>query len=101
MLNKLLKTTIKEIDLTNDKHTELITETVQSILEAGYTIDDIKQVEQKLLVKNDNSLIFPLLSLKIAKSKFLAGQVKKPFRIVFDKMQFIEFQRLTTTNKKL
>ena len=81
MLNKLLKSNIKEIDLTNDKHAELITQTVHSILDKGYSIEEIEQTEQKLLAKSDNSLILPLLSLKIAKSKILARQTKEPLRI--------------------
>ena len=81
MLNKLLKSNTKEIDLTNDKHAELITQTVHSILDKGYSIEEIEQTEQKLLAKSDNSLILPLLSLKIAKSKILARQTKETLRI--------------------
>ena len=99
MLNKLLKSTIKEIDLTNDQQAEMITETVKSILEAGYTLDDIKQAEQELLAKNDNSLILPLLSLKIAKSKILASQIKSPLRISVVFAVYKEHNRIKTAGE--
>ncbi len=81
MYDKLLKSGVKEIDLTNDKHGELIVETVHSILKEGYTLEQIEKTERELLAKKDNSLIFPLLSLKIAKSKMLARQTAAPLHI--------------------
>ena len=77
MLEDMIASCPKEVDLTNDGHSELIIEKVESILDKGYTIEQIEELEDSLIMKNDNSLIFVLLSLKIAKSKLLASKVKK------------------------
>ena len=78
---KIFESAPANIDLTNDKHAGLITEAVSSILKEGYTLEQIEKLEKELLAKNDTSLIFPLLSLKIAKSKILAQNTKEPLRI--------------------
>ena len=80
MLQKIIKSCPKEVDLTNDRHSEIITEIVESIIEE-YSISEIEKIEEQLIDKNDNSLIFILLSLKIAKSKLLASKITEPLKI--------------------
>ena len=99
MLNKLLKSNIKEIDLTNDNHAELITGTVKSILEKVYSIEEIEQTEQELLAKNDNNFILPLLSLKIAKSKILANNTTKTFQVSVVFAVYKEHNRIKTAGE--
>lgn len=76
-LQKIIESCSKEIDLTNDRQSEMIVETVESILDKGYSIHDIEQIERELIKRNDSSLISVLLSLKIAKSKMLVSGVSE------------------------
>lgn len=81
MLKKIIESCPKEIDLTNDKHSEVIIETVKSILKEGYSISELEEIEDQLIDKKDNSLIFILLALKIAKSKIIASKISEPLLI--------------------
>jgi len=102
-INKMFQKTIescpKEVDLTNEKHSEWIIETVESILKNGYTISDIENIEDQLLSKNDNSLIFVLLSLKIAKSKILASKVTEPLLISVTFAVYKEHNRILKSSE--
>jgi len=81
MINNILESSPKEIDLTNEQHSQLIIESVESLLESNLTIKEIDDLENDLIQKNDNALIFPLLSLKIARSKILASDISEPLLI--------------------
>lgn len=81
MLEKIIESCPKEVDLTNDKHSIIIIETVKAILDKGYSIVELQEIEDQLIRKNDSSLIFVLLALKIAKSKMLASSITEPLLI--------------------
>jgi glycosyltransferase involved in cell wall biosynthesis len=81
MLEKIIESCPREVDLTNNQHSEKIIETVESILNEEYSIAEIEEIERRLINKNDGSLIFILLALKIAKSKLLASNVTEPLLI--------------------
>lgn len=81
MFHKIIESCPKEVDLTNERHSEMLIETVELILEKRYSISEIEKIEEQLISKNDNSLIFILLSLKIAKSKILASKITEPLLI--------------------
>ena len=99
MLNKLLKSNIKDIDLTNEKHAELITETAKSIINEDYTIEQIEKKEKELLSKNRNAPVFPLLCLKIAKSKILTQEIKESIRISIVFAIYKEHNRIKPVNE--
>ncbi len=80
MLQKIIDSCPKEVDLTNDRHSEKIIEIVETILE-NYDISEIEKIEDELIGKNDETFIFVLLSLKIAKSKLLVSKVTEPLFI--------------------
>ncbi|MCW5520556.1 hypothetical protein J1N09_11940 [Aureitalea sp. L0-47] len=80
-IHKIIESNPKEVDLTSDLHSELIIETVESILEQVSSIKDIETIESQLIEKNDPSLIFILLALKIVRSKLLASEVKKTIHV--------------------
>ena len=44
-------------------------------------MSEIEKTEEQLIGKNDDSLIFILLALKIAKSKLLASKITEPLKI--------------------
>jgi len=81
MLTKLIESCPKEVDLTNDEHSKIIIETVNSILEKGYSISEIEKFEDELISKKNSSLIFILLALKLAKSKMLSSNITDPLFI--------------------
>ena len=81
MLEKIIASCPKELDLTNDSHSEIIIETVEKILNGNYGISEIGKIEDKLIAQNDDSLIFILLALKIAKSKMIASKTKEPLLV--------------------
>ncbi len=99
MHNLLLQSNIKEIDLTNDQHAAIITGMVRSILKANYTLEQIEKATQDLLKNNDNSLILPLLSLKIAKSKILARQSEEAIHISIVFAIYKENNRIKTVRE--
>ena len=80
MLQKIIESSPKEVDLTNDAHSRIITDIVTSITR-DYSMSEIEKAEEQLIGKNDDSLIFILLALKIAKSKLLALKITEPLKI--------------------
>lgn len=78
MLESIIKNNPKEVDLTNEKHSEYITEAVESILSKGYRISEIEKFEDELIADSAHDNMFILLALKIAKSKILASEVSEP-----------------------
>ncbi|UJH68796.1 glycosyltransferase [Allomuricauda sp. SCSIO 65647] len=80
MLQKIIASSPKEVDLTNEGHSLKITETVESLLET-YSISELEKIEDQLIGKNDASLVFILLALKIAKSKLLVSKTTEPLLI--------------------
>ncbi len=98
MLNKLIESCPEEVDLTNDRHSEKMSETVESILEK-YSISDIEKIEDQLAGRNDDSLVFILLSLKIAKSKLLTRTIREPLLISVVFAVFKEHNRIQKNNK--
>ncbi len=81
MFEKLIESCPKEVDLTNNRHSELIVETVELILKKGLSIPEIEQIEKELMTSNEAFLIFLLLSLKIAKSKLLVSKITAPLHV--------------------
>lgn len=99
MIDKLLKSNIEKIDLTDERHAELITDAVKAILDEGYSIEEIEETEKELRAKKEGSFIFPLLSLKIAKSKIIARNTKQPLRISVVFAVYKEHNRIKTVRE--
>ncbi|KAA3611045.1 MAG: hypothetical protein D8M58_13775 [Calditrichaeota bacterium] len=81
MLNRLISECPKFVDLTNTDHLELVKSTVDSLLMNYSELTKIIEIEKELIAKNDTSLIFILLALKIAKSKLMVAEIKEPVKI--------------------
>ncbi len=77
----------------------MIAETVELILKEGYSISEIEHFEEQFISKNDNSLIFLLLSLKIAKSKILASKVTEPLLISVTFAVYKEHNRILKSSE--
>ncbi|MBS9768161.1 MAG: hypothetical protein KGV44_11585 [Flavobacteriaceae bacterium] len=81
-IQQLIDTYPKELDLTNDKHAELVEKAVEQLLDITKNIKELEEIEDKLITENKEDLpIFILLAIKIAKSKLLANNVKEPLFI--------------------
>lgn len=80
MLQELIDSCPKEVDLTNDQHSAKITVTVDALLEK-FSLSEIQKIEEQLILRKDDSLIFILLCLKIAKSKLMVSNIKDPVLI--------------------
>ncbi len=78
MLENIIKNSPDEADLTNEQHSEFIIEAVEAILDNGYSISEIENLEDELIANSTSSNMFILLALKIAKSKILATKVSEP-----------------------
>lgn len=81
VIKELIKSLPKTVDLTLDKHAKIIFDSVNTVLKENCTLDEIETIEHNLINKQDKSLIFILLVLKITKSKLLVNQIKKPLFI--------------------
>ena len=81
MIENLIASCPKELDLTNDTHAQLIYETVAALLDQGYSLSELKEIESRLIAQNKADHIFILLALKLAKSRILAVQMDTPHKI--------------------
>ena len=75
-MNEFIAKSPTFVDLTNTDHLDLLRETVGEIL-AKYDFDEIVSIEKDLLEKDDQSLVFILLAIKLAKSKLAVAAIKK------------------------
>lgn len=98
MLQKLIDSCPKKVDLTKDSNSEKITATVESIIEA-YSIPEIEKIEDRLISQNDESLVFILLCLKIAKSKLLVSKITEPLLISVVFAVYKEHNRILNSNE--
>lgn len=99
MLNQIIESCPKEVDLTNDRHSEIIIETVTAILKEGHSFEELEQIEEELISRNDQSLIFVLLALKLAKSKLLAAKVSEPLLVSIVFAVYKEHNRIRTSSE--
>ena len=99
MLESIIKNSPKEVDLTNEKHSEFITKAVESILSKGYSISEIENFEDELIADSNNDNIFILLALKIAKSKILASKISEPLFISVVFAVYKEHNRIKKNNE--
>jgi len=99
MLNNIIAQSPKEIDLTNERHSRLILEAVEAILQEGYSLHKIQEIEDKLISRNDSSLIFILLALKIAKSKILVSKINEPLFVTVVFAVYKEHNRIKKSSE--
>lgn len=79
MIDKIINSSPKSISLI--EHSKLLTATAESLLAQHNTLAEINNIKRELIKKNDESLIFILLALKIAKSKIFINRIKRPLSI--------------------
>ncbi len=81
MIKKLIATLPEYVDLTNASHLELVDETVDSLLLKYSSLSKLDPLETELINRNDTSLVFILLAIKIAKSKIYIRQISEPLTV--------------------
>ncbi len=75
-MKEIIAVSPKFVDLTNTKHLDLLKEAVGKVL-AKYELSEIISIEKDLIGRDDMSLIFTLLVLKLAKSKLAITKIKE------------------------
>jgi hypothetical protein len=99
MLNRLISSLPKFVDLTNTAHLELINETVDELLSEFDDQKKLDEIENHLISKNDKSLIFILQAIKIAKSKVFINQIKETVRVSVVFAVYKENNRIRKNNE--
>ncbi|PID27729.1 MAG: hypothetical protein CSB55_08035 [Candidatus Cloacimonadota bacterium] len=80
-IENIIKEGIKSIDLTNEKHAELIIDTANNLLEIYPTFSELQKLEEEWLKRDDEKMTFLRSALKLATSKSLISCVKKKLHI--------------------
>lgn len=91
----------KEIDLTNEKHSEYLFEAVSELLEDNVSFEDLQKYEADLSDKYEDNLILPQLAVKIAKSKLLAQKIEKPIFVSVVFAVYMEHTRIKTNKEHI
>lgn len=99
VFQKLIESYPGEIDLTNKKHSKIILQTVEFIIDEGYNVSEIEEFEEHFIDKGEDSLIFLLLAFKIAKSKILASEVTGSLFISVTFAVYKEHNRILDSGK--
>ncbi len=81
LVTELINQGPKSVDLTQEEVLEQIFITAERILEYGVSIETIDTTESDLIDKNDESLIFILLVLKIVRSRLLVNRFDRPLKV--------------------
>ncbi len=77
----IIKISPKTIDLTNADHANQVIELVNKLLDENLNLDQLESLENQIIAKNDTSLIFILLAIKLAKSKLFVRNIQKPIKL--------------------
>ena len=99
MINDLIAKCPKHVDLTNSLHSKIIVDTVETLLESGISISEIEEIERGLISRNDSSLVFVLLILKIVKSKIIVSGINKPLVVSVIFAVYKEHNRIKTNRE--
>jgi len=99
MINRIIALCPKFVDLTNAGHLELIEKIVDQLLNEFNTLQKIEKIEKDLIHRNDTSLIFILLALKIAKSKIIISDIIEPVTISIVFAVYKEHNRIKKNNE--
>lgn len=81
LIDDIIASSPKSIDLTNEDHARQVIDVVNQFLDQELNLEQLELAENQLIEKNDPSLIFILLALKLTKSKLLVAKIKIPLRI--------------------
>lgn len=101
MIETIIASCPTTIDLKSDAQAEQIIQTVESILKEANSLSELKMLEKELISRNDTTLIFSLLALKIAKSKILATKVSEPLLISIIFAVYKEHNRIKTAEEHI
>ncbi len=99
MIHKLFTSSPKCIDLTNTDHSNLVEETANNLLKEYSSVSELNTIEDKLIGRSDESMVFPLLALKIAKSKIIIKNITKPLTVSVVFAVYKEHNRIKTKNE--
>ncbi len=91
-----LKNCPKEIDLTNDKHADIIIEVANEILKEHTNPVEIQKLETEISNRNEDGITALRLALKLAQSKSILKQIDEEYHISVVFAVYKEHQRILT-----
>ncbi len=98
-IEQILKNGIKTIDLTNDSHSKIITETANDLLQGDYSLQDFEKLEDELSKRQEEQSTFLGLTVKLALSKKLISKIKDPLHISVVFAVYKEHQRILKSSE--
>ncbi len=98
-IEKIVQNGIESIDLTNETHATEIIETANDLLREYPSFADLKKLEDSLIDRNEKSMTFLRLALKLASSKSLVSTVQEPLHISVVFAVYKEHYRILDSSK--
>lgn len=99
MIDSLIESLPKYVDLNNASHQELVSKTVNTLLLEFNSLQEINEIENKLIARNDKNLVFILLALKVTKSRLLIDQLNEPIKVSVVFAVYKENNRIRTNSE--
>ena len=93
-IDKIIDSCPRKIDLTDTNNSQLILKKSEELLEGCDSQAKLESLEHELIARNDSGLIFVLLALKIARSKWIIHNIKKPFMLTVVFAVYKEHKRI-------
>ncbi len=99
LLENILLTAPKVIDLTDEVHARLVIEAADQLLDLEIEIEEVAQLEDRFLKNTEEEGIFILLVLKIIRSKILVRKIKEPLAVSVVFAVYKEHNRIKKKNE--
>ncbi len=80
-IEKIIQNGIESIDLTNETQAVRVIETANNLLKEYPSFADLQKLESTLIDRNESTMTFLRLALKLASSKSLVSTVEEPLHI--------------------
>ena len=93
-IDKIIASCPRQVDLRDTDHSQLILKKSEELLEGYDSLAKLEVLEDELIARKDAGLIFVLLALKIAKSKRIISNIKKPLRLTVVFAVYKEHRRI-------
>lgn len=81
LIEQLIDKGPKQIDLTDEKHAHAVLNGAEQLLDLGLSLEEIDQLEQEFLNKNEEIFTYILLVFKVVRSKLVVSRYNDPLLI--------------------
>ena len=93
-IDKIIASCPRQVDLRDADNSQSILKKSEELLEAYDSLEKLEALEDELIARKDAGLIFVLLALKIARSKRIIRNIKKPFKLTIVFAVYKEHRRI-------